>query len=75
MAEQIIQWEYRVLTVGSALKGAKDEQIEAALNELGMDGWEAVNVYAQTGSSKVTLVAKRHLTAASRRMRSMPQNY
>ena len=50
MAEQTIQWEYRVLTVGSALKGAKDEQIEAALNELGMDGWEAVNVYAQTGN-------------------------
>ena len=72
MAEQFIQWEYRVLTVGNAFVGAKDEQIEATLNEWGMDGWEAVNVYAPTNSPKVTMVAKRQLTAASRRLRSMP---
>ena len=72
MAEQFIRWEYRVLTVGNAFVGAKDEQIEATLNEWGMDGWEAVNVYAPTNSPKVTMVAKRQLTAASRRLRSMP---
>ena len=72
MAEQTVQWEYRVLTIGSAFSGAKDGQIEATLNEWGMDGWEAVNVYAPTNSPKVTIVAKRQVTAALRRSRSMP---
>ena len=72
MAEQTVQWEYRVLTVGSVFGGAKDEQVEVTLNELGLEGWEAVNVFAPTNSAKVTLVAKRPLSAASRRWRSMP---
>jgi hypothetical protein len=72
MAEQTLQWEYRVLTVGNAFSGAKDGQIEATLNEWGLEGWEAVNVYALTNSPKVTLVAKRQGSAASRRLRSMP---
>ncbi len=72
MAEQTVQWEYRVLTVGNAFIGARDEQIEATLNEWGAEGWEAVNVYAPTNSPKVTLVAKRQMTAAARRLRSMP---
>jgi len=72
MAEKIVQWEYRVLTVGSAFSGAKAEQVEATLNEWGLEGWEAVNVFALSNSSKVTLVAKRQVTAALRRMRSMP---
>jgi len=71
MAEQTVQWEYRILTVGNPLTGAKDEQIEATLNDWGLEGWEAVNVYAPTNSPKVTLVAKRLLTATSRRLRSM----
>ena len=52
MAEQTVQWEYRVLTVGSAVGGAKDGQVEATLNEWGLEGWEAVNVYAPTNSSQ-----------------------
>jgi hypothetical protein len=72
MAEQTVQWEYRVQTVGNSFSGAKDEQIEAMLDEWGMDGWEAVNVYAPANSPKVTLVAKRQTTAALRRSRSMP---
>jgi len=72
MAEQTVQWEYRVLTVGSAVGGAKDGQVEATLNEWGLEGWEAVNVYALANSFKVTLVAKRQVTAAARRLRSMP---
>jgi hypothetical protein len=70
MAEQI-QWEYRVLTIGG-LFGTKDEQIEAALNEWGEEGWEAVSVYTPEGSGKVTIVAKRPLTEAVRRRRSRP---
>jgi hypothetical protein len=72
MAEQTVQWEYRVLTVGSVFNGAKDGQVEATLNEWGLEGWEAVNVYTSISSSKATLVAKRQVTTASRRMRSMP---
>jgi len=72
MAEQSVFWEYQVLTIGSALTGARDEQIEETLNEWGQEGWEAVNVYAPSNSPKVTLVAKRPLTATTRRLRSMP---
>jgi hypothetical protein len=72
MAEQTVQWEYRVQTVGSIFGGAKDEQVESTLNEWGLEGWEAVNVYTSINSSRATLVAKRPLTAASRRRRSMP---
>jgi hypothetical protein len=70
MAEQTL-WEYQVLTIGSAF-GTKDGQIEAMLNEWGQEGWEAVNVYTPSNSSKVTLVAKRPMTASARRWRSMP---
>ena len=65
------QWEYRVLTIGGAL-GTKDGQIEATLNEWGLEGWEATQVYTPSGSSKVTIVAKRPLTASSRRRSSWP---
>lgn len=65
-------WEYRVATIGNALMGTKDEQIEETLNEWGADGWEAVSVYTPSNSSKVTIVAKRPLTLAVRRQRSMP---
>jgi len=72
MAEQTVQWEYRVLTVGSVFGGAKDEQVEATLNEWGLEGWEAVNVYTTINSPRATLVAKRPMTPAARRLRSMP---
>jgi hypothetical protein len=71
MTEQTVQWEYRVLTIGNAF-GTKDEIIEATLNEWGMEGWEAIHVYTPSQSNKVTIVAKRPLTAVSRRLRSMP---
>ncbi len=75
MAEPSVQWEYRVLTVGNAFSGAKDGQIEGILNEWGMEGWEAVNVYAPSNSPKVTLVAKRQVSSSVRRARSMPTIY
>ncbi len=70
MAEQTL-WEYRVLTIGH-IWGTKDEDIQAALNEWGEDGWEAINVYTPQGSGKVTMVAKRPLSGETRRRRSMP---
>lgn len=71
MAEEIKQWEYRVRTIGSIL-GTRDENIEAVLNEWGEEGWEATQVYTPEGSGKVTIVARRPLSAAARRRRSMP---
>ena len=65
------QWEYRVLTIGSAF-GTKDEQIEATLNDWGLEGWEAIHVYTPSQSGKVTIVARRLLTAASRRRSAWP---
>lgn len=70
MAEQT-QWEYRVLTIGS-MWGSKDEDIAATLNEWGEEGWEALAAYTPEGSGKVTMVAKRPLTADTRRRRAMP---
>jgi Domain of unknown function (DUF4177) len=72
MAEELKPWEYRVLTIGGIF-GTKDEDIEAVLNEWGAEGWEATQVYTPSGSGKVTLVAKRVLTSAARRQRSMPK--
>jgi hypothetical protein len=71
MSDQTIQWEYRVLTIGSTF-GTKDENIEATLNDWGLEGWKVTHVYTPSQSNKVTMVAKRPLTASSRRLRSMP---
>ena len=68
---ETIQWEYRVLTIGSAF-GTKDEQIETTLNEWGQDGWEVTHVYTPSQSGKVTIVAKRPSTAFSRRRSTWP---
>lgn len=72
MTDEFKQWEYRVLTIGNMF-GTKDENIQATLDEWGMEGWEAINVYTPSQSGKVTIVAKRPLTELVRRQRSMPQ--
>jgi hypothetical protein len=71
VADEPKQWEYRILTVGGVF-GTKDEQVEAILNEMGEDGWEAVNLFCQTNSAKITIVTKRPLERSERRWRSMP---
>lgn len=70
MAEKI-HWEYRVETIGSIF-GTRDEDIQSTLNDWGADGWEATQVYTPSQSGKVTIVAKRLITSATRRERSMP---
>jgi hypothetical protein len=69
--EETKLWEYRVQTIGGVF-GTKDEHIQATLDEWGMEGWEAINVFTPEGSGKITIVAKRPLTERARRMRSMP---
>ena len=72
MADETKQWEYRVQTIGG-LFGTKDELIQETLNEWGMDGWEAINVFTPEGSGKISIVAKRPLTERARRRRSLPE--
>lgn len=74
MAEELTHWEYRVQTIGSMF-GTNDELIQATLNELGEEGWEALSVYTPYGSGKITIVVKRPLTDRARRMRSRPLEY
>ena len=64
-------WEYRFQRFGSSLREAKDEEIEAALNEWGAEGWEVI--WMTTESNKVMLLARRPLSLATRRQRSMPE--
>ena len=66
-------WEYRVLTLGAVFRGPKDEDIEATLNELGSEGWELVAATQREGTNKITLIAKRPLSAAARRRRTYPE--
>ena len=71
MTEETKLWEYRVQTIGGVF-GTKDEHIQTTLDEWGVEGWEAINVFTPEGSGKITIVAKRPLTDRVRRTRSMP---
>ncbi|MFC2064850.1 DUF4177 domain-containing protein [Chloroflexota bacterium] len=67
------RWEYQVMTIGSAWKGLKDEQLQAVLNEMGALGWEVASIHTPSGTSnKATIVVKRPLSISTRRQRSMP---
>ncbi|MEW6567321.1 MAG: DUF4177 domain-containing protein [Chloroflexota bacterium] len=70
---EVTQWEYRVVSFGGGLRSPKDEDLEAALNELGAEGWEVVGVTKRESSYRLTLIAKRPLTVAARRRRTMPE--
>ena len=67
MASQPL-WEYRVIAVGGVF-GAKGAQIEAKLNELGLEGWEVIAVELPHNGGKLLAVAKRPLSPAERRKR------
>jgi putative IMPACT (imprinted ancient) family translation regulator len=71
MAEHT-QWEYRVQTFGTFFTGMKDEEMEEALNEWGVDGWEVISARGIENTSKVVVLAKRPLTASARRRHSFP---
>ena len=62
------QWEYRVVGIGS-MWGAKGQQIEARLNELGQEGWEVVQAVLPHNGGKLLVIAKRPLSQAERRRR------
>ena len=66
------QWEYRVETLGSFWSAPKDEDLEAAMDEWGEEGWQVISLYKSSSGEKVTVVAMRQLTLATRRRRSWP---
>jgi hypothetical protein len=72
MAEEIKQWEYRVQTVGAFWSGVKADELEQLLNEWGEEGWEVVSTHIIENANKINMIAKRPLTSATRRFRSMP---
>jgi hypothetical protein len=65
-------WEYRLESFGGALKGIKDEELQATLDEWGEEGWEVISLIQTSSSNKVRIVAKRRLDDRARRRRSMP---
>jgi len=71
MAESI-QWEYRVQTVGGFFKGVPADELEELLNDWGEEGWEVVSTHILENANKINVIAKRPLTRAARRERSMP---
>jgi len=66
-------WEYRVEDFGGVIKSEpKREVFQSLLNSWGEEGWEVVSAVYSTGTTRLRIIAKRPLTAAVRRKRSMP---
>ena len=57
MAETM-QWEYRVVYLGTFWSGPKEADFEATLNELGMEGWEVVAALPVENSNQVRVVSQ-----------------
>ena len=70
--EETPLWEYRVQTFGNALSGPKDNTLMDTLNEWGAEGWEVISAENLDNTSKVRVVARRLLTRAARRYRTIP---
>ena len=68
----ITKWEYRVQTLGAALKQASDEEIESQLDEWGLEGWEVVAVHKIENSGKVRVIARRSLPRSTRPRNTWP---
>jgi hypothetical protein len=60
-------WEYRTVGFGGVLKGVKLEEMDAALTELGKEGWEAVGITAEDSKGKLVVLLKRRLGGAGPR--------
>jgi len=71
---ELLMWEYRTETLGAALSGPKDQELEDLLNQWGCEGWEVISAFALSGSNKIKVIAKRPLSERSRRQREWP-NY
>ncbi len=54
------RFEYRFFTFGGILKEAKKDDVEAQLNELGQEGWEAAGI-SHDSSGRLIVVLKRRI--------------
>jgi hypothetical protein len=72
MADETKLWEYRVQAVGGFFKGVPADELEELLNGWGEEGWEVVSTHILENANKINVIAKRPLTRATRRERSMP---
>jgi hypothetical protein len=75
MAEESRKWEYLVKTLGSFWKGVPDDTIQNELNDWGEDGWEVVAIRTIENSNQATVIAKRPLSSAVRRARTLPSSW
>jgi hypothetical protein len=66
-----IQWEYHVEKFNN-WRGNKPEDVEAALNAMGMDGWEVISSQSSPEGA-IWVTAKRPLTSAVMRARKADQ--
>lgn len=71
MADKI-QWEYHIEVLGSAFRSPKREDIVAYLNQVGEDGWDAINLHQPQNTNRIWITMKRPMTAETRRQRSWP---
>ncbi len=53
------KWEYKIQSFGNAFKQIKDEKLVETLNEWGVDGWEVIHCYQNTGNTRISVIAKR----------------
>lgn len=71
--DEKVYWEYRAENIGNGWRNPKPEEIQEALNEWGLDGWEVITI-SHTPGGAVTVVAKRRLSEANRRRSSQRSN-
>ena len=61
------QWEYQVEQFGSALRGARPEEVDSFLNGAAAEGWELSQVAPMSNGSKIMVILRRKLEERSRR--------
>lgn len=67
------QWEYRIESFGTFFSNPKDDDMTAALNQWGEEGWEVIHIHSYPNGSKALVIAKRPLDRSTRRSRTMPR--
>jgi hypothetical protein len=68
-----VQWEYRLEEFGGYFKHSpKVDELSALLNEWGEEGWDVISAVYSENSTRWRIIAKRPLSAAIRRQRTMP---
>jgi len=69
------QWEYCIEVFGSVWKSPKPEETQAFLNELGLQGWEIINLHHPENSNKVWVTAKRPISETDRRRQNRRRDW